>query len=99
MTENIPITEGQILDFLSKNQYWSLHTNKLHREFVFNDFVTAFGFMTQAALIAERINHHPEWSNTYKKIIVNLTTHEAGGISEKDFVLAREMDKIATQYL
>ena len=72
-----------------------MQENKLHREFVFSDFVTAFGFMAQAALIAERSNHHPEWFNVYKKVVVNLTTHEVGGISSKDFKLAKEMDKIA----
>lgn len=93
--ENLKATDNQLLEFISENQRWSLQENKLHREFVFSDFVTAFGFMAQAALIAERSNHHPEWFNVYKKVVVNLTTHEAGGISRKDFKLAKEMDKIA----
>lgn len=97
--ENLPATKEQLLNFLSKNQLWSIEENKLHREFVFNDFVMAFGFMSQAALIAERANHHPEWSNIYKKVVVNLTTHEAGGISNKDFILAEEMDKIAAHIM
>ena len=93
--EKSKATKEQILYFLSKNQHWSIEENKLHREFVFKDFVMAFGFMSQAALIAERSNHHPEWSNVYKKVLVNLTTHEVGGISNKDFILAEEMDNIA----
>lgn len=99
MPENIQATKEQLLDFFANNPHWSLQENKLHREFVFNDFVMAFGFMSQIALIAERYNHHPEWSNIYKKVTVNLTTHETGGISDKDFILAKEMDKIATKNL
>ncbi len=93
--ENLKASDNQLLEFIAENQLWSLQENKLHREFVFSDFVTAFGFMAQAALIAERSNHHPEWFNVYKKVVVNLTTHEVGGISSKDFKLAKEMDKIA----
>lgn len=93
--ETIKATETQVLAFISENQHWSLQENKLHCEFVFSNFVSAFGFMTQAALIAERSNHHPEWFNVYKKVVVDLTTHEVGGISDKDFHLAIAMDKIA----
>ncbi|MFK5891979.1 MAG: 4a-hydroxytetrahydrobiopterin dehydratase [Pseudomonadota bacterium] len=93
--DNLKATDDQLLEFISQNQRWSLKENKLHCEFVFRDFVMAFGFMTQVALIAERSNHHPEWSNIYQKVIVNLTTHEADGISYKDFKLAKAMDKIA----
>lgn len=93
--ENAKVTEAQVLEFIAENPHWSLQENKLLREFVFTDFVTAFGFMTQAALIAERSNHHPDWSNVYKKVLVNLTTHEVNGISRKDFKLAKEMDQIA----
>ena len=74
---------------------WSLIAGKLHREFRFRDFVTAFGFMTQAALVAERLNHHPEWINVYQRVVVDLTTHDAGGISERDFTLAKAMDEAA----
>ena len=65
------------------------------RRFVFADFVQAFGFMTQVALIAERMDHHPEWSNVYKTVDVLLTTHDAGGLTLKDVELARRMDQIA----
>ena len=73
---------------------WIIEDDKLHKVFVFNNFVQAFGFMTQAAIIAESMNHHPEWFNVYKKVVVDLTTHEAGGISELDFELAGKMEKI-----
>ena len=93
--ENLKATDDQVLEFIAENQGWSLQDNKLHCEFIFSDFVAAFGFMTQVALIAERSNHHPEWFNVYKKVVVDLTTHEADGISNKDFNLAKEMDTIA----
>lgn len=97
--ENLKATDNQLLEFIAENQCWSLQDNKLHREFMFSDFIAAFGFMAQAALIAERSNHHPEWFNVYKKVVVNLTTHEVEGISRKDFKLAKEMDKIANHIM
>lgn len=75
---------------------WSLVDGKLHREFKFANFIEAFGFMTSSALEAEKLDHHPEWSNVYNKVVVDLTTHEAGGITELDFKLAARMDEIAT---
>jgi 4a-hydroxytetrahydrobiopterin dehydratase len=65
------------------------------KTFVFADFVEAFGFMTKAALVAERMDHHPEWSNVYKTVNVLLTTHDAGGLTMKDVELARAMDAAA----
>lgn len=65
------------------------------KTYVFADFVAAFGFMTRAALWAEKLDHHPEWSNVYKTVEVTLTTHDAGGLSMKDIELARRMDALA----
>ena len=65
------------------------------RIFTFADFSAAFGFMTRAALAAEAMNHHPEWSNVYRTVSVRLTTHDAGGLTDKDFALAAAMDAIA----
>ena len=65
------------------------------RTFSFADFRTAFGFMTEAAIEAEKLDHHPEWSNVYRTVEVRLTTHDAGGLTERDFELARRMDLIA----
>ena len=65
------------------------------KTFVFANFVEAFGFMTQAALVAERMDHHPEWSNVYKTVNVLLTTHDAGGLTMKDVELARAMNAAA----
>jgi len=89
-------SEEQIQAFISQNEQWSLKNGKLHREFQFEDFVAAFGFMTEVAIKAQSQNHHPEWFNVYRKVVVDLTTHEAGGISERDFKLAKVMDEIAS---
>ncbi len=74
---------------------WSLADGKLHRDFRFGDFVEAFAFMTAAALHAEKLDHHPEWSNVYARVAVDLVTHDAKGITELDFELARRMTEIA----
>ena len=64
------------------------------RKFAFKDFVTAFSFMTSIALLAEQINHHPDWSNVYNKVTIKLSTHDVGGLSERDFELAKLIDNI-----
>ena len=74
---------------------WNLEESKLHRRFVFDGFVEAFGFMSQIAILAEKMDHHPEWSNVYNRVEVFLTTHDAGGLTELDFELARSMDRLA----
>lgn len=74
---------------------WSVLDGKLHREYNFPDFVQAFGFMSSVALVAESMNHHPEWFNVYGRVRVYLTTHDAGGITKLDFSLADRMDKLA----
>ncbi len=71
---------------------WSVVHGKLHKEFAFENFVQAFGFMSSVALIAESLNHHPEWSNVYNKVTIDLNTHSAGGISDLDFEFARKVD-------
>lgn len=73
---------------------WTLDEGKLFREFKFPRFVEAFGFMSSVALLAESQNHHPEWFNVYNKVRIHLTTHEAGGISDRDFTLAGAIDAI-----
>ncbi|AFP32710.1 MULTISPECIES: 4a-hydroxytetrahydrobiopterin dehydratase [Marinobacter] len=73
---------------------WRIKEDKLYREFKFQNFVVAFGFMTKVAMLAEKANHHPEWFNVYNKVVINLTTHEAGGISKRDFDLAQEISKL-----
>jgi len=67
----------------------------ISKKFVFKDFNQAFGFMTRAALVAEKMDHHPEWFNVYKTVDVTLSTHDAGGVTELDVKLAAEMDRLA----
>jgi len=90
-------TELEIQIVLAELGSWTVEKGKLHREYRFRDFVQAFGFMAQAALVAERAAHHPEWFNVYNRVVIDLTTHEAGGITEKDFAMARAMEQIAAQ--
>jgi len=87
-------TEAEIQRALAELDSWTIVDGKLHREWKFRNFVRAFGFMSQVALLAERAAHHPEWSNVYNRVVVDLTTHEAGGITQKDLDLAREIDEI-----
>jgi 4a-hydroxytetrahydrobiopterin dehydratase len=72
---------------------WRVDGDRLRKTFVFADFVSAFGFMTKVALEAEKLNHHPNWSNVYKTVEVELWTHDAGGLTEYDFRLAAAMNK------
>jgi len=74
---------------------WALRDGKLHREYRFADFVGAFGFMASCALAAEASNHHPEWFNVYGTVRVDLVTHDAGGITERDFALAGRMEQLS----
>jgi len=80
---------------LESHPSWNLEQGKLHRAFEFKSFVEAFGFMSQIAILAEKMDHHPEWSNVYNHVEVFLTTHDAEGISELDFELAAHMDRLA----
>jgi 4a-hydroxytetrahydrobiopterin dehydratase len=87
--------QATIAQRLTELPSWRLEDGKLRREFVFGNFVEAFGFMTRVALLAERADHHPEWSNVYKRVTIMLSTHEVGGLSERDFELAAEIDALA----
>lgn len=73
---------------------WQLKNHKLFKQFKFDDFATAFGFMASVAIYAERADHHPEWFNVYSRVDIELTTHEAGGITERDFALARQIELV-----
>ena len=88
------LTPQEIEAALSGVSGWTIRDDKLHRELVFADFVAAFGFMTRVALYAEKHDHHPEWFNVYNKVRIDLTTHDAGGISAKDFALAGYIDQL-----
>ena len=88
------LAPGEIEQELATLPEWRLDAGKLYRQFVFPNFVEAFGFMSRVALLAETLNHHPEWSNVYNRVAIHLTTHDAGGISERDFRLARQIDAL-----
>jgi 4a-hydroxytetrahydrobiopterin dehydratase len=89
------LSEQEIQARLGKLAGWTVSQGKLHREYKFADFVHAFGFMASAAVQAEAQAHHPEWSNVWNRVTVDLTTHDAGGITAKDFELAAAMESIA----
>jgi len=91
-----PLSDRNLLDPLLGNG-WTLHPSKdaLQKTFVFRNFIEAFGFMTRAALWAEKWDHHPEWSNVYKTVAVTLITHTANGLTDLDVKLARKMDSLA----
>ncbi len=73
---------------------WQRRGNSLHRDFEFADFTAAFGFMASVACVAERLFHHPEWSNVWNKVSIDITNHAAGGITEKDFDFAARVNKL-----
>ncbi len=75
---------------------WAIASEKLNKTFVFADFVAAFGFMAKVAMQAEKLDHHPEWFNVYNKVTIDLTTHEVGGLSARDFELARAIERAAS---
>ena len=90
------LLEGDALDeAVATLDGWTVKDGKLHKEYVFADFVEAFSFMSGAALCAERKNHHPEWFNVYRTVRVDLATHDVSGITTWDVELAREFDAIA----
>jgi 4a-hydroxytetrahydrobiopterin dehydratase len=82
------LTPDQITAALADLTGWTVRDGKLHRELKFKDFSTAFGFMARVALAAEKMDHHPDWSNSWNKVTVDLVTHSAGGITENDTKLA-----------
>jgi 4a-hydroxytetrahydrobiopterin dehydratase len=88
------LSEAEITALLAKTKGWNLVNGKLHREFTCNNFVTAFGNMTRVALVAESMNHHPEWSNVWNKVVIDLNTHSVKGISDYDFTLAEKINEI-----
>jgi 4a-hydroxytetrahydrobiopterin dehydratase len=95
MVRPAPLTDDELSAAIADLDGWEVLDGKLHKQFRFGDFGCAFGFMAAAATSAERMDHHPEWSNVYNRVTVDLVTHDAGGITELDVALARRMDQIA----
>ncbi len=89
------MNDDEIATAVAELDGWELLDGKLLREFVFSNFVEAIGFMLRAAIWAEKLDHHPEWSNVYKRVRVELCTHDVGGLSPLDFQLARKMNELA----
>jgi 4a-hydroxytetrahydrobiopterin dehydratase len=88
------LSDAEIQALLPKLPGWKIVGGKLHQEYKCKDFVAAFGNMTRVALVAEAMNHHPEWCNVWNKVVIDLTTHSVKGISDYDFVLAEKIDDI-----
>ena len=81
-----------LLNVKAADKPWEIKDGKLHKTFTFKSFIRAFGWMTQIAIWAEKLKHHPEWFNVYNKVVVDLVTHDVDGISELDFELATKME-------
>jgi 4a-hydroxytetrahydrobiopterin dehydratase len=73
---------------------WSIVDGKLHREFAFKDFTEAFAFMTKVAFAAEKLNHHPDWSNSWNKVTIDLVSHDKGGLTDRDEAMAEAINKL-----
>ncbi|OLD33549.1 MAG: 4a-hydroxytetrahydrobiopterin dehydratase [Thaumarchaeota archaeon 13_1_40CM_2_39_13_2] len=89
------LSDEQIKKELSNLPGWNVTDGKLHKDFIFKDFIEAFGFISKAAIHIEKMNHHPEWFNVYNKIKVDLVTHDAGGITQNDINLAKILNSLA----
>ena len=89
------LSEAEIAEALQTLPGWAVESGKLHKQYQFKNFVEAFGFMASVALVAESMNHHPEWFNVYHKVIVDLVTHSLDGISNFDVELARMMETLS----
>src|SRR3954465_12563815 len=92
-----PLSDPERAELVSALDGWAMAEGRdaIRKKFVFRDFVETFGWMTRVALVAERMNHHPEWTNVYPTVEVTLTTHAAGGLTRRDVELAQRMDQMA----
>ena len=88
------LTDDEIAKLMTRLAGWQIQNGKLHREYECKDFATAFGNMTRVALIAESMNHHPEWFNVWNRVVIDLVTHSVKGISDLDFVLAEKVEDV-----
>ena len=88
------INQTQLNNFINKNPSWIVDNKTIKKEFKFENFIDAFGFMSKVAILSEKMNHHPNWQNTYNKVKIELTTHDKGGITKNDTKLAESIDKL-----
>ncbi len=94
MSKTAKLTETQIAEAVASLDGWQLRDGKLHREFKFKNFVEAWGFMSRVALLAEKMNHHPDWFNVWNTVRIALSTHEVGGLSNSDVELATKINAL-----
>ena len=88
------IEQNQLDSFIEKNPSWIIDNKMIKKEFKFDNFIEAFGFMSKVAILSEKMDHHPDWQNTYNKVKINLTTHDKGGITNNDIKLAEYIDNL-----
>jgi 4a-hydroxytetrahydrobiopterin dehydratase len=92
-----PLSAEEIAGVVAELEGWDLDGVSLHRQFVFANFVEAFGFMARVALIAEKLDHHPNWSNVYNRVDIAVTTHDAGGLTALDVEFVRRVDALSSR--
>ena len=91
----VPLIEKtQLDDFIENNPSWKIDNKTIKKEFKFNNFIEAFGFISKVAILSEKMDHHPNWQNIYNKVTIELTTHDMSGITLKDTDLAEAIDKL-----
>lgn len=95
MTKPSPLTHDQLATALAQLSDWAIIDGKLHKLFKFKNFSQALGWMVQVGLEAEKLDHHPDWCNSWNKVQVHLITHSIGSLSERDILLAQKMDELA----
>ncbi len=95
MNRTAILSEIEVVEALKTLRGWTIAEGKLHHIYRFSDFSAAFGWMARVALVAEKSDHHPEWTNVYATVTVDLVSHDAGGITARDVALAKEMDRLA----
>ena len=88
------LEKSQLNYFTENNPLWIVNNKSIKKEFKFYNFIDAFGFMSKVALLSEKMDHHPNWQNTYNKVTIELTTHDIGGLTTKDIKLAEAIDKL-----
>ena len=95
MARDAVLDDAELAAALAERPTWSVVDGKLHRELVFRDFAQAFGCMAQIALAAEKLDHHPDWSNSWNKVVIDITNHAGGGLTDRCFRLAAAVDGAA----
>ncbi len=95
--KNNLLTPGQIKSLKAELPGWEVDKKKLKRQWHFKSFIDAFGFIIKVAMVSEAMNHHPEWSNVYSKVTIELTTHDLGGLSDLDVQLAKEINSLSKE--